>query len=81
MDTVTATEARECLGELLARVADTHEPIVIADEQRSAVLVSEDDWNAMRETLHVLSSPEVRDSIVEGMATPVEECDDGCDFW
>jgi antitoxin YefM len=81
MDTVTAAQARETLDELLGRVVATHEPVLIAGERGTCVLVAEEDWRAVQETLHVLSSPEVRDSILEGMATPVDECDDGCDFW
>jgi PHD/YefM family antitoxin component YafN of YafNO toxin-antitoxin module len=38
--------------------------------------VSEDDWRAIQETLHLLSIPGMRESILEGLATPVEECDD-----
>jgi len=39
------------------------------------VLISEEDWNAIQETLFLLSVPGMRESIREGMDTPVEECD------
>jgi antitoxin YefM len=81
MDTVPADEARDLLVKLLDQVAESHEPVLITGERAKAVLVAEDDWRAVQETLHVLSSPDVRDSILEGMATPVEACDDECGFW
>ncbi len=81
MDTVSPDEARDRLDALLQQVAASHEPVMIAGEGASAVLIAEGDWRAVQETLHILSSPEVRESILEGMATPVEECDDECEFW
>ena len=81
MDTVDATEARERLDTLLGRVVETHEPVLITGESGDAVLVAEDDWRALQETLHLLSMPGMRESIVEGMDTPVEECEDECGFW
>jgi PHD/YefM family antitoxin component YafN of YafNO toxin-antitoxin module len=44
------------------------------------VLVSEDDWRAVQETLHLLSIPGMRESILEGMAAPVEELGDKLDW-
>ena len=55
MTTMTATEARKQLYTLLDDVADSHEPIQIAGKRHSAVLVSEDDWNAVQETLYLTS--------------------------
>ena len=81
METVSPDEARGRLDELLRQVAVSHEPVVIVGEGASAVLIAEEDWRAVQETLHILSSPDVRESILEGMATPVEECDDECEFW
>ncbi len=74
MTTMTATEARKQLYTLLDKVADSHEPIQIAGKRHSAVLVSEDDWNAVRETLYLTSIPGMRDSIRKGLKTPVEKC-------
>jgi len=74
MTILNATEARARLYSLIDEAASSHEPVVIKGKRSSAVLVSEDDWNAITETLHLLSVPGMRESIVEGMATPVEEC-------
>lgn len=74
MTILNATEARSRLYSLIDDAALTHEPVVIKGKRASAVLVSEDDWNAITETLHLLSVPGMRESIVEGMATDVDEC-------
>ncbi|MGH2973477.1 MAG: type II toxin-antitoxin system Phd/YefM family antitoxin [Solirubrobacterales bacterium] len=73
MTTVTATEARKHLYKLLDDVSDSHEPVQITGKRGNAVLVGEDDWRAVQETLHLLSIPGMRESIIEGMATPPEE--------
>jgi len=76
MPSVTATEARKRLYSLLDDVAESHEPVQIAGKRHSAVLVSEEDWRAVQETLYLLSIPGMRASIRKGLKTPVEECDE-----
>lgn len=71
---VTATDARRLLYRLLDEVAVTSEPIQITGRRKSAVLLSEDDWRSIEETLHLLSIPGMRESIREGMGTPLGEC-------
>lgn len=80
MTTITATEARKLLYKLLDEVADSHEPIQIAGKRGSAVLIAEDDWRAIQETLHLHSVPGMKESIVEGLETPVEECEEELDW-
>ena len=80
MKTVTAVQARESLDRLIEEVASGHEPVLITGAGSAAVLVGEGDWRSMRETLHLMSVPGVRESIVEGMGTPVDECSDGLDW-
>ena len=75
MTTITATEARKRLYKLLDDVADSHEPVQITGKRGNAVLVGEDDWRAVQETLYLVSIPGMRESIIEGMATPPEELD------
>jgi prevent-host-death family protein len=77
---MSATEARKQLYKLLDDVAASHEPIEITGRRSNAVLVSEDDWRAVQETLHLLSIPGMRESILEGMAAPVEELGDKLDW-
>ncbi len=80
MTSISATEARKRLYSLLDDVAASHEPIEITGRRSNAVLVSEDDWRAVQETLHLLSIPGMRESILEGVATPVEDLDDKLDW-
>ena len=74
MTTMTATEARRELYRLLDAVAESHEPVQIAGKRHSAVLIGEDDWRAMQETLYLTSVPGMRESIRKGLKTPVDKC-------
>jgi prevent-host-death family protein len=76
MTTMTATKARANLYKLLDEVADTHQPVLITGKRANAVLIAEDDWRAIEETMYLLSVPGMRESIIEGMATPLDECAD-----
>ncbi len=80
MTSVTATEARKQLYKLVDEVRDSHEPVQITGKRGNAILVGEDDWRAVQETLHLVSIPGMRDSIVEGLATPVDELEDELDW-
>ena len=73
MTTLTVTEARSKLYKLLDDVAESHEPILITGKRTNAVLISEADWRAIEETMYLLSIPGMRESIIEGLNTPVEE--------
>lgn len=75
MQRMNASEAREKLYRLLDETAAAHEPTLITGPRSNAVLVGEEDWNSIQETLHLLSVPGMRESIREGLATPVEECE------
>jgi antitoxin YefM len=72
MTTITATEARRLLYKLMDEVSESHEPVQITGKRGNAVLVGEDDWRAVQETLHLVSIPGMRESILEGMGTPVD---------
>lgn len=74
MTTITATEARKQLYRLLDELGQSHEPVHISSKRGGAVLVSEEDWRSIQETLHLLSVPGMRESIVKGLETPVEKC-------
>ncbi len=80
MATITATEARAKLYSLIDEAENSHEPIVITGKRGNAVLVSENDWNAIKETLFLLSIPGMRESIVEGMKEPLEESSKNLDW-
>jgi len=80
MAPLTATEARKRLYSLVEDVAESHDPIQIVGKRNSAVLVSEEDWRAVQETLYLSSIPGMRESIRKGLKTPVEECEEGLDW-
>ena len=71
MTSLPVTQARSRLYQLLDEAADSHEPIQITGKRSNAVLVSEDDWRSIQETLYLLSIPGMRDSIRKGMAEPL----------
>lgn len=77
MPAITAAQARADFPNLLRQVQDSHEPIEIRGKHGAAFLVSEDDWRAITETLYLLSVPGMRESVREGLATPLEECVEG----
>jgi len=80
METLTASEARANLYRLIDQTAESHEPIVITGKRSNAVLLSSEDWTAIQETLFLLSIPGMRESILEGMATPADECSKELDW-
>ena len=74
MTTITATEARKQLYRLLDEANASHEPIHIAGKRGGAVLIAEEDWRSIEETLYLLSIPGMRESIRKGLKTPVSKC-------
>ncbi len=74
MTTLTASQARTKLYKLLDKVASSHEPIQITGKRNNAILISEEDWRAIRETLYLLSIPKMRESIRKGLKTHLKEC-------
>ena len=74
MTTIKATEARTKLYKLLDQTAESHEPIQITGKRSNAILISEEDWRSIQETLYLLSIPGMRESIRKGLKMPVEKC-------
>ena len=80
MSTFKATYARAKLYRLIDEAAESHEPIFITGKRANAVLISEDDWRSIQETLYLLSIPGMRKSIREGLRTPVSKCSKELDW-
>ena len=74
MTTLKASQARANLYRLLEQTAQSHEPVSIIGKRASAVLLAEEDWNAIQETLYLLSIPGMRESIRKGLRTPISRC-------
>jgi prevent-host-death family protein len=80
MNILNATEARAKLYTLIDETASSHQPVMITGKRGNAVLVSEEDWNSISETLYLLSVPGMRESIKEGMEQDLSECSKELDW-
>lgn len=80
MTTITASEARAKLYRLIDDAASSHEPILITGKRANAVLLSEEDWASIQETLFLLSVPGMRESIVDGLQAAADECSTELDW-
>jgi len=80
MTVIKVTKARSKLYQLIDEVTSSHEPVLISGKRANAVLISEDDWNAVQETLYLISIPGMRESIRKGLKTPTEECSEELDW-
>jgi PHD/YefM family antitoxin component YafN of YafNO toxin-antitoxin module len=74
MTTLTATQARKNIYSLVDEVNESHEAIQIQGKRGSAVLIAEDDWRALQETLYLSSVTGMKKSILNGMKTPIRKC-------
>ena len=74
MDILSASQARANLFKLLEKVNQESKPCIITSRKGDGVLISKDDWDSIQETLYLQSIPGMRESIIEGMNTPLSEC-------
>lgn len=74
MTILTASEARANLYRLIDQIADEHQPILITGKRSNALLIAEEDWAAIQETLFLLAVPGMRESIKAGMAEAIDSC-------
>ncbi|MCF6277244.1 MAG: type II toxin-antitoxin system Phd/YefM family antitoxin [Anaerolineales bacterium] len=80
MKTITATSARANLYRIIDSAQSSHEPVQITSKHGNAVLVAEDDWRALQETIYLQGIPGMRDSILAGMAEDIELCSEEIDL-
>ncbi len=74
MTNFKVSEARSNLYRLIDKGAQSHEPVLITGKRNNAVLVSEEDWRSIEETLFLVSIKGMRESIIEGMEMPLDKC-------
>ena len=74
MSSRTASQARANIYRLLDEVVESHEPIIITGKRSNGVLIAEEDWVAIQETLYLTAIPGMRESIREGLKTPTARC-------
>ncbi|AZT89637.1 type II toxin-antitoxin system Phd/YefM family antitoxin [Caldicellulosiruptor changbaiensis] len=73
MKTIPVTKVRQNIYKILEQVRISSEPIQITSKKGNVVLISEEDWNAIQETLYLLSIPNLRESILEADKVPLNE--------
>ena len=81
MHTVTATKARGKLYSLIDEANTSHEPIQITGKRGNAILISEDDWRSIQETLYLQSIPGMVKSIQEARNEGIEKGSTELDWW
>ena len=74
MRTVTAEKVKSDFTKILDHAIASHEPVHITGKKAHGILISEEDWRAIQETLYLLSIPKMRESIRRGLKTPIEKC-------
>ncbi len=74
MKTIKITDASNNLNNLIDEALQSHEPILITGKRNNAVLLSEEDWSSIQETLYLLSIPNMRESIRDGLSESLEQC-------
>lgn len=80
MSSINVTNARKDLYNLVQRVNSTHEPVKITGKESNAILVGEEDWRSIQETLYLSSIPGMRESIIEGMKTSIDDLSEDLDW-
>ena len=80
MTSLSVSTARANLYKLIDQTAKSHKPVLITGKRNNAVLISEQDWTAIQETLHLASVPGMVESIKEGLDTPIDQCDKDLDW-
>ena len=76
MKTIPVTKLRENIYKIIEQTRIYSEPIQITSKKGNAILVSEEDWNAIQETLYLLSIPNLKESIIDADKTPLDEWKD-----
>jgi antitoxin YefM len=80
MDTYTSSQARENLYNIIDEVAESHAPVYITGKRNNAVMISAEDYNAIQETLYLLSIPGMRESILKAKKESKKKCKDKLDW-
>lgn len=70
---ITASQARSDIYNLIDETAQSHEPIIITGKRHNAVMVSQEDWKAIEETLYLTSIQNMAQSIQDAMKAPDSE--------
>lgn len=80
MKRITAEQAQNNLEKVIEEASPAQEPVRIDGTHEQGVLVALADWNAIQETLFLVSIPGMRESILEAVAEPLDSCSDALDW-
>lgn len=76
MINTNATNFRKHIFELIDQTINYNEPVNISTKNGNAILISEEEYNNLKETLYLNSIPGMKEKIIDGINTPLEECDE-----
>ncbi|MDE7169722.1 MAG: type II toxin-antitoxin system Phd/YefM family antitoxin [Mucispirillum sp.] len=68
------TNFRKNIFSILEQTIKYNEPVNIKTKAGNAVIISEEDYNGLIETLYLSSNPKMKEKIISGLRTPIEEC-------
>jgi len=68
------TSFRKNIYGILEQTIKFNEPVNISTKDGNAVILSEEDYNGLMETLYLTSIPGMKERLIEGMNTPISEC-------
>lgn len=74
MSIFNSTTARANFFKLIEEVIDTHEPVFVTGKKGNVVIISEEDWRSIQETVYLDSIPGMKEKIIKGLNTPLDEC-------
>lgn len=74
MTTINATNARQNFFKLIEDALNTHKPITVTAKNGNVIIISEEDYATMQETMYLSSIPGMREKIIKGLNTPLDEC-------
>lgn len=74
MSILNATTARNNFFKVIEEAIITHEPVTVTAKNGNVVIISEDDWKAIQETIYLSSIPGMKEKIIKGLNTPLDEC-------
>lgn len=74
MSIINATNARNNFFKVIDEAITTHEPVYVTGKNGNVVIISEEDWRSIQETIYLSGIPGIKEKIIKGLNTPLDEC-------
>ncbi len=74
MPIINATNARNNFFKVIDEAITTHEPVYVTGKNGNVVIISEEDWRSIQETIYLSGIPGMNEKIIKGLNTPLDEC-------